>query len=78
MLLAETFDTAGALAAGFVDELVEPDALDARIAELAASLGRLDPRAHTSTKQRSRATLLATIDATIERDRAELEALFLR
>lgn len=78
MLLAETFDVAGALAAGFVDELVDPDGLDARLAELTGALGRLDARAHRASKLRSRAALLTALDAAIADDRAELEAIFLR
>lgn len=76
MLLAETFTPEGALAAGFVDELVAPEQLDAHLAALGSRLTRLDPTAHRRSKERGRAALLAEIDAAMVRDRAELERVF--
>lgn len=74
-LLAEDFDPPAAVAAGFLDEVVEPDRFDDRVAEVAAALTRLPGDAQTATKQRTRAPLIATLTAAIEADRAELAAL---
>lgn len=78
MLLAETFTPEGAVAAGFVDELVVPEEFDRHVAEVAARLAALDARAHRSSKLRSRAALLAQLDTAIDTDREELESIFLR
>lgn len=74
-LLAEAFDPEGAVAAGFLDELVEPDRFDARVSEVATAFVQLDRRAHAASKERVRAGLLARLDAAIEQDRAELAAI---
>lgn len=70
-LLAETFDPAGAVAAGFVDEVVEPERFDERVAEVAAALTALDRDAQVATKRRTRAPLLATVARAIEEDRSD-------
>jgi len=73
-LLAEVFDPRGGVAAGFLDEVVEPDRLDERVDEVAAALTRLDPAAQRATKQRTRAPLIATLTAAIDADRRDLAA----
>lgn len=76
MLLAETFTPQGAMAAGFVDELVEPDELDGHLAALGTRLAALDAAAHRRSKERARAGLLSAIDTAMEQDRADLEQVF--
>jgi enoyl-CoA hydratase len=76
MLLAETFTPEGAVAAGFVDELVDPEQLDDHLATLGARLASLDVAAHRRTKERARAALLAAIDDAMVHDRADLERVF--
>jgi len=70
-LLSEVFDPPGAVGAGLLDEVVEPDALDGRVAEITAAMVALDRRAHEATKQRTRAPLLAALRQAIEADRAD-------
>ncbi len=72
-LLAEPFDPRSAVPAGFLDEAVRADELDGRVSEVAERLARLDVRAQTQTKRRTRAELLDAVSAAIERDRADLE-----
>ena len=50
-LLAESFDAEALLAIGFVDRLVAPDALDAAVAETAATLAGLAPLAVQGMKR---------------------------
>jgi len=50
-LLAETFDAEALLAAGFLDHLVAPDALDAKVAELTGRLAALAPLAVRGMKR---------------------------
>lgn len=73
-LLAEVFDPAGAVPAGFLDEVVEPDAVVARAHEVARHAAGLDLAAHAATKQRVRRPTLDALRAAIEADRADLEA----
>ncbi len=63
--LAEAFDPAGALAAGFVDVVVQPDEVVATAQAVARSFAGLDRRAHLGTKLRARAALLQAVDAGI-------------
>jgi enoyl-CoA hydratase len=73
-VLAETFDPDRAVAAGFLDEVVDPAAFDARVDERAAGLRNLDPAAHRATKERLRGPWLEALDGAIEQDRHELGA----
>jgi enoyl-CoA hydratase len=73
-LLAEVFDPPGAVAAGFLDEVVEPERFDERVAEAAVALTRLDREAQPATKRRTRAPLIAALTAAIEEDRREYAA----
>jgi enoyl-CoA hydratase/carnithine racemase len=50
-LLAESFDAEALLALGFLDRLVPPDALDAAVAEIAATLAGLAPLAVQGMKR---------------------------
>jgi enoyl-CoA hydratase/carnithine racemase len=50
-LLAETFDDEGLRAAGFLDRLVEPEALEAAVAEMAGTLAGLAPLAVQGMKR---------------------------
>lgn len=76
MLLAETFTPEGALAAGFVDELVDPEQFEDHLATLSTRLATLDAAAHRRSKERARAGLLAAIDEAMAQDRADLERVF--
>jgi enoyl-CoA hydratase len=60
--LAEVYDPQGALAAGFLDEVVDPDAVEARAVERATTWAAdLDPKAFARTRQIARGDLLATL-----------------
>jgi enoyl-CoA hydratase/carnithine racemase len=50
-LLAESFDAEALLALGFLDQLVAPEALDARVGEIAATLAGLAPLAVQGMKR---------------------------
>jgi isohexenylglutaconyl-CoA hydratase len=67
MLTGRRLDAAQALACGLADEVVAADALDARLSEWLADLGRAEPAALRATKailQHRRASSLAdTLDA---------------
>lgn len=57
-----------AVLAGFVDEVVAPDALPAAAAARASELAALDPRAHAATKRRVRQAALDALRRAIETD----------
>jgi enoyl-CoA hydratase len=73
--LAEVFTPETAEDAGFLDQLVEPAAQVRVASEVAARLAGLDPRAHRATKARTRAGMLQRLDAAVNEDRRELDAL---
>ena len=77
VLLAEVFDPAAAVNAGFVDEVVDPENLDGRIDAIVSAMVQLDVGAQRATKQRTRAPQLATLEDAIAADRAEYEGQFL-
>lgn len=52
--LARIYGPEAAVAAGFLDEAVEADALESRAAEMARALSALDMQAHRNTKGRAR------------------------
>jgi len=56
--LSEYFNPESAVTAGFFDELVEPDDLQARAEDWANSFKKLDERAHTASKRRIRGALI--------------------
>ncbi len=74
--IATPFSHDEAVAVGFLDEVVPAERLLDRALEEAERLAALDATAHHGTKLRTRAPLLAALDAAIETDRADLEALF--
>ncbi|MBV9513949.1 MAG: crotonase/enoyl-CoA hydratase family protein [Mycobacteriaceae bacterium] len=63
--LAAEFRGQDALAAGYVDELVESDMVRPRAQEVAKSLTALDARAHRESKLKARAEVLDEIRTTI-------------
>jgi enoyl-CoA hydratase len=66
---AEMFDPAGALAAGFLDQVVEAGQLDQAAMTAARRLKTLNMNAHRNTKLKVRKALLDTLDTAIEQDR---------
>lgn len=66
--LARIYDAPGAVAAGFLDEAVDADALDARTVEMAGALSALDMKAHRNTKARVREVFFQRFDAALQRD----------
>jgi enoyl-CoA hydratase len=74
-VLAETFDPARAVDAGYLDRLVAPDEVVPTAQELAHGYLALDEQAHRATKQRLRDPALDAIRTAIERDREELTSL---
>ncbi len=72
--LAEVFTPEGAMAAGILDQVVDPAGLEAAVEEAVARLGALDMRAHHGTKLRARAAVLSTIQRAIAEDDAEFRA----
>ncbi len=61
VMLSETFDPRTALAAGFLDRVVDPDEVLAAAWEVATAAAELDGRAHAATKRRARASMLTAI-----------------
>ncbi|MDW5418981.1 crotonase/enoyl-CoA hydratase family protein [Iodobacter sp. CM08] len=68
----EMFNPEGALAAGFLDMLVVPEALAISALAVAQSLKKISMKAHKNTKLKVRQELLATLDAAIELDKTTL------
>lgn len=68
LTLAHFFDGGSAVQAGFLDELVSPDAFAGRIADLATQFAKLDQDAHRATKLRLRRELLSALRKAIEDD----------
>ena len=73
-LLAEVFTPEGAMAAGFLDEVVPEDELLDRAQAVATRLASLDAKAHAVTKTRARASMLEGLAAAIQRDDDEFRA----
>lgn len=74
-LLSESYTPAASVAAGFLDWVVEPDALRERALEHAQSLVGLDMEAHAQTKRRVRADDLRAIRRGLAADLRELTLL---
>jgi enoyl-CoA hydratase len=72
VLLAETFGPDAALAAGWLDRVVEPAELMSTARAVAGQLAKLDLRAHAASKPRVRGDALAAIRAGREADLAGL------
>ena len=64
--MAKIYDSAGAVEAGYLDELVEENDLLPRAEALADQLAALDAEAHKNTKARLRAELRTKIANVIE------------
>ena len=65
----EMFDPQGAREAGFLDLVVEPEALMVTAREVAAKLLKINMKAHQQTKLKVRRKLLETLDNAIELDK---------
>jgi enoyl-CoA hydratase len=63
--LAEIYDPAGAVDAGFLDRAVPPEQVEAAALEAAASLAALPAQAHALTKRALRQAALATVRASL-------------
>jgi isohexenylglutaconyl-CoA hydratase len=78
MLTGRRLVAAQALALGLIDEALEPNALDARLASLLGELGRAEPAALRATKailkRRAEAPLAATLDDAAQRFAAALRS----
>jgi enoyl-CoA hydratase len=66
--LAAEFHPESALLAGFFDELVEPQHLDLRAAQVAEALKKLPPIAHGASKRRIRKALIRRLNRYVRRD----------
>jgi enoyl-CoA hydratase len=73
-LLAESYTPEGAVAAGFLDRVVEPAELEPAARKLAAELSGLHADAHAATKLRVRAHALSALRAAIDADHAAFRA----
>lgn len=69
---AEIYNPEGAVAAGFLDEVVGQDKLLERANELATHFKTLNMRAHRETKVKAKAEYLALLDRCIEQDSEHL------
>jgi enoyl-CoA hydratase/carnithine racemase len=66
--LAEVYDPEGARAAGFLDEVVDADAVEERAVQRAAAWAAdLDPKAFARTREIVRGDLLARLDTWLGR-----------
>jgi enoyl-CoA hydratase len=72
VILAEPFSPESAVAAGFLDRVVQPSELDEVARTTAAQLAGLDRIAHAATKLRTREQALTALRAAIEADDAEM------
>jgi enoyl-CoA hydratase len=67
---AEMFDPQGAKEAGFLDQVVAPEALMSSAMAMALHLKKIDPKSHARTKLKVRKALLDALDRAIELDSA--------
>jgi enoyl-CoA hydratase len=73
---AEAFSPSDAVAAGFLDRVVEPSALQGEAEAVATQLASLNADAHAASKLRAREPSLTALRAAIESDDADLRVLF--
>ncbi len=66
---AEMFTPQGAMAAGFLDQVVAPEQLLSAAVEVAQQMKKLNMTAHKNTKRKVRKDLLDALDAAIELDK---------
>lgn len=69
VVCAEMFNPQGALAAGFLDQVVPTEQLMTSALEVAQRFKKLNPAAHAATKLKVRRALLEALDAGIEADK---------
>ncbi len=72
ILQAEIYDMAGAADAGYLDELVAPDAVVSTAVERARELGSLPAQAYAFTKRRLRQAIADDVLAGLEADMAQM------
>ena len=72
VITAEIYSPAGAVEAGFLDQVVPEDELIAAARDKATALAGLSMPAHTATKLRAREEALKAVREAIEADEAEL------
>ena len=75
VVTGDLYGPAEAVAAGILDEVVGPEAVEARAREVALGLAALPAAAHRGTKERVRARGLAALRKAMERDWTELGPL---
>lgn len=68
--LAEVYDPAGALAAGYLDAVVAPEQLEASALDAAGRLGQLSLVAYRATKRKLRGAMVERVRATLQQDMA--------
>ncbi len=69
VITAEMFNPQGALTAGFLDRVVEPEQLMPAALAVAQQMKKLNPSAHRATKLKARRVLLEALDSAMEADR---------
>ncbi len=69
---AEIYNPEGAVAAGYLDEIVAPEQLLNRANEIAQGFRKLNMRAHAQTKVKAKAGYLELLDRSIEKDAENL------
>ncbi|HEY1281291.1 MAG TPA: crotonase/enoyl-CoA hydratase family protein [Acidimicrobiales bacterium] len=70
--LSALFTPAAAISAGWLDDVVDLDAVVPAAQSIASSLAGLDPAAHAASKRRARADVLAEVRRGIESSTSEL------
>jgi enoyl-CoA hydratase len=73
-MTGELYEPAEALAAGFLDQLVPADGLEAAIDAAIARMEALDLASHAATKRRARAASIQAVRAAIDQDLGPLAA----
>lgn len=74
VVAATVYEPEGAVAAGYLDRVVAPEALLSEASAAAAALAALDARAYADNKQRLRGPTIEAVDAGIERMMQEFGA----
>ena len=74
VILAEQYSPEDAIAAGFLDRVVQPSELQDVARSTAVRLGKLNMNAHAASKLRAREQSLKAIRSAIESDMASLQA----
>lgn len=73
--LAETFSPRDAVAAGFLDRVVDEDGFEAEVAAVANGLASLSRAAHAVTKARARSSTVEAIRAGMALDQADFRGM---